>query len=128
MYEFNKPEYEDPGLGDMKVDDPYKGLKMATAKWVGEKLQQHYAGWAWMVRVEIAKGGGLVLISLPHIMGPNHHYACQLNDVMHDPGGKNTILKGAGELLERYNLPRTGFSEADWMAAMNGGVNLVPLK
>lgn len=117
-------KYEDPGLGDMKVDDPYAATKMATAKWTGELLQRHYPGHAWHVEVVIQKGGGIIKIRLNGLMPADHWYVCQMADVICDPGGKRTVLKGAGELLERYRIPRGRFNLDDWRQALNA----MPLK
>lgn len=111
-------KYENPGLGDMHVDDPYAGMKMAVAKWTGELLNRHYAGHAWHVEVVIQKGGGLIKIRLNGIMPANRWYCVQVNDALHDPGGRG-IIKGAGELLERYNIPRAGFDLDHWRTALN---------
>lgn len=116
-------QYEHPGLGDDSAPDPLKAVKMATAKWVAEIIEHHYPGHAWHVVVNITahKGGrptgGLIQIRLNGLMPPNHWYSIQLADTL-CVGGRQRVMKGAGELLERYNIPRTGFMLDHWRAAL----------
>lgn len=119
-----KARYEHPDLGDDPTQDPYAQAKMETARWVGTLLERVYPGHAWHVEVVIQRGtamfaGGLVKLRLNGIMPANRWYVVQLADVLTDPGGKRTVLKGAGELLERYGIPRTRFDLDHWRLALN---------
>lgn len=120
-------KYEHPGLGDTHDHDPYAAQKMATAKWTGELLNRYYAGHAWHVEVVIQKGGGIIKIRLNGLMPADRWYCCQMRDVISDPGGKRTVLKGAGELLERYNIPRADFDLDHWRTALNNMPSLAKL-
>lgn len=111
--------YEHPGLGDDLRPDPYKAIKIETARWAGDLLNRHYAGHAWMVEVVIQRGGGVIKIRLNGIMPPDRWYVCKMSDVLTDPGGKRTVLRGAGEILERYGLPRNRFDLDHWRLALN---------
>lgn len=108
--------------------DPFREMKVKTAQWTGALLQKNYPKYPWFVRVEIDYRGGTIMISLPHIMGDKHYWCVPMKKALDGVAGQKHILDGAGELLERYNLPRSGFDEADWMKAMKGGVNLGALK
>ena len=72
---------------------------MERAKIVGEKLNDHYPGYPWMV---CWQGGCLVVKNLT--LGS--HYGFILKDT-HDYGelSRNAMLAG-GELLERSGMPR----------------------
>lgn len=101
---------------------PHKAAELATAKWTGELLMRHYPGHPWRVEVEIGKinaRDGLIKIRLDGIMPPNYWFLNKLSDVASDPGGKRTVLKGAGEILERYNLHRGKFDGDNWRTALN---------
>lgn len=116
--------YEHPGLGDDLSPDPYATAKMATAKWAGDLLNRVYPGHAWHVEVVIQRGtgsfaGGLIKIRLNGLMPADRWYVVPLSAAVSDPGGKQTVLKGAGELLERYRIPRGGFDMDHWRAALN---------
>lgn len=121
--------YEHPDLGDEPRADPLKAMEVATAKWAGELLERHYAGHPWKVEVK----GGMILISIPPLMGALHHYAVKISDTLTDPGGQRTVLRGAGEILERYQIPRQRFDLDHWRQAMShvpftGRGNLAPLQ
>ncbi|MBW3099248.1 hypothetical protein [Pseudohoeflea coraliihabitans] len=124
--------YEHPGLGDDHDEDPFAHAKMATAKWTGELLDRHYPGHPWYCEVVMSKTGGLIKIQLRGLMPTNRWYCCQLSDVLNDPGGKRTVLRGAGEILERYSIRRGAFNVDDWQSAMikapiSGRGHLAPL-
>lgn len=111
--------------------DPYKSVNMETAKWVGAKLDSVYPGHPWLVVCDTRNG--IISIQIRGIMPANRWYVVKLNDVKSDPGGRHTILRGAGELLERYQIPRRGFSEHHWFDAMDkapvrGRGHLEPLR
>lgn len=111
--------YEHPGLGDDNREDRFAHAKMAAAKWTGDLLERNYPGHPWHVEVVMNKTGGLIKIRLNGIMPGDRWYVCQLRDVISDPGGRRTVLRGAGELLERYRIPRTGFNLTEWRLAMD---------
>lgn len=120
-------------LDDSGDEDPFLRAKMATAKWTGELLQRHYPGHPWMVEVRMNRWGGVIQIQLRGIMPVDRWYVVKLSSVISDPGGKRTVLKGAGELLERYQIPRAPFSIDHWKQALqaapaNGRGHLEPLR
>lgn len=124
--------YEHPGLGDDHSEDPFARAKVETAKWTGDLLNRNYPGHPWIVEVVMARNGGLIKIRLQGLMPANRWYCVQLNDVLTDPGGRRTVLRGAGELLERYSISRGAFSVDDWQTAMSltpvtGRGHLAPL-
>jgi hypothetical protein len=108
--------------------------EVETAKWVGELLNRHYPNHPWFVEVKGDAANAVIMLQIRGIMPPNRWYVVKFRDVLTDPGGRRTILKGAGELLERYNIPRTPFSIDEWKQALlrfpigNGRGHLEPLK
>lgn len=110
--------YEHPGLGDHFDPDPFARAKMATTKWVGDLLNRVYPGHAWHVEVTMSKTGGLIKMRLNGIMPANRWYCVQVAETLTDPGGRRTVLKGAGELLERYQVRRGAFNLDDWRNAL----------
>lgn len=111
-------KYEHPGLGDDLSPDPFAKPKMAIAKWTGDLLNREYAGHAWHVEVTMSAKGGIIKIRLNGIMPGNRWYVVKLDEVLTDPGGKRTVLRGAGELLERYQIRRGGFNLDQWRNAL----------
>lgn len=124
--------YEKPDLGDGDGANPYKGRELDIAKWTGELLNKHHPGYPWNVRVVIQGRDGVIMIQLLAVMPSDRWYVVKVNDAFHDVGGKRTVLQGAGELLERYQLPRPSFSLDDWRGALTlvknpGRGNIAPL-
>jgi len=124
------------GLIAGEGDDAQAAAKLAIARWTGELLQRHYPGHAWHVEVAMNARGGLIKIRINYLMPPNYWYNIKLSDAVSDPSGQ-LVKRGAGELLERYNIPRTGFMVDAWRTALNampieaklkGRGHLAPLK
>lgn len=85
---------------------------------VMEDLQRFYPGYAWAIRVA---GGGVdangrkkpkgVEIKLPVLMPPNKSYVIPAHMLMKDVNTSTRLVREAGgHILERYNIPRTGFT------------------
>lgn len=81
---------------------------------VGEDLERMFPGYPWMVGCDHQKTAGRVVIDLgvekpPHLR--NYAYALNITSVL-GPGGQQKVMRGAGELLERFGL-RRGTAHAD---------------
>ena len=95
-------------------EDPHVKADMDTARKIGRVLEYHYKAYPWLVHVSSKQG--LASISLPILMdGAAYHI--KLHDLNSDPG-MVSVVRGAGEILERYRIPRSGFSGADFVAAL----------
>lgn len=131
MFEL-KTAYEN--TDDSGAVSDFARAELATCKWVGELLQRTYPGHPWFVEVKGSPTGAVIMIQLRGIMPPDRWYVVKFADVLTDPGGKRTVLRGAGELLERYQIPRTGFSIDEWRQALlrfpigDGRGHLEPLR
>lgn len=110
------------GLGDDKAafDAAKTKREVAIAKWVGNRLERFYPGHAWHVVTRIGFDGrnGNIQIRLNGIMPANMWMNVLLSEALDDPTGK-VILRRAGELLERYKLPRGNFDLDHWRQALN---------
>lgn len=100
-----KISYQKAGAPD--DHDPHIAADTALARKVGETLQRHYADHPWLVEVDHAQG--VVMISLPIIMPRNRKYVLHTSSLAADPGLR-AVIRAGGEILERYNVPRSGFS------------------
>jgi len=106
--------YEAPGeAGDA---DPYKAADLLLTKNIADIVQRHYANHPWMIEVSHAQG--VVMISIPLFMGPRK-YVVHLATLKNDPM-MASVLRGCGEILERYNIPRQKFSEGHFLTALSG--------
>jgi hypothetical protein len=98
--------YERPG--EAGIDhDPHAIADMALAKKVGDALQRHYPDHPWMVEVNHAQG--VIMISLPIVMAQNKKFVIHVSSLLADPGLRS-VMRAGGEILERYKVPRAGFS------------------
>lgn len=130
MFDLNL-RYEN--LDDSGDEDPFLRAKMGICKWTAEILQSAYPGHAWMVEVRMNRDGGVIQLQIRGLMPANYWHTIHLSSILTDPNGKATVRKAAGELLERYNIARTGFSADQWQQALqsfpiNGRGHLEPLR
>lgn len=107
--------YEHPDLDDDPQEDPFLGADLALAKQIAELTERHFPGHPF--EVEVAHQYGVALISLPVLMGPQSRYIVHISTLKNDPGLKS-IVKGCSEILERYQLGRSGISRDDFAAAI----------
>lgn len=83
--------------------DKHARADMALAKAVGETLTSHYSGHSWMVVA--CHRTGLVKVKLP-FMVDKVWYTIRISELASDPGLRS-IIKAGGEILERFNIPRS---------------------
>ena len=107
------------GVQEWEGDDgdqlnPYWRENIALAKRIWEVLQFHYPGHYWVTGANHEQG--IVRIEFPMFtMWP---YILKIADLKADPGMKQVVDAG-GEILERYRIPRSGFTVANLVAAQN---------
>ena len=75
---------------------------LAAARSVRRILDTAYPGHDWEVLADSRQG--YVAFRIPALMGMNYAYLVKGRDLTAE-----TVLKGGGELLERYRLPRGRF-------------------
>ena len=76
---------------------------LATARAVRRILDTAYPGHDWEVLADSRQG--YVAFRIPALMGTNYAYLVKGRDLTPE-----AVLKGGGELLERYRLPRAKFN------------------
>jgi hypothetical protein len=110
--------YVHPDAGDDEIlEDIFKAADMALCKRVSEVLMRHYFHPDWYV--EASHAIGMVYICIPTLMGMSNGIRIGIQDLEADETHMRIVYRMAGELLERYNIPRTlEFSEADYYAAL----------
>lgn len=84
----------------------------ALCKLIGRKLSEVYPGHPWGVMAEVEHG--IVKIALQGFT--QWPVVIKISTLKGDPSLKS-VVKYAGELLERLKMPRKGFSMADWQIA-----------
>lgn len=103
---------------DVDMPDKHLAADLALTKMIAEVLERHYPAHPWMVEVSHAKG--CAFISLPIIMKRNQKYVLHIDKLKMDPGLRS-VMRAAGEILERHNVPRAGFAIDHFLAARNAG-------
>lgn len=108
--------YEHPDLGDDPRPDPVAGADMALAATILGALDAQYPGHPWGARADHRQG--IVAITLRGF--GNWHYVIHIRTLKSDPGLKS-VMRGAGELLERIGVARRGYTIDDYRAALAAG-------
>lgn len=108
--------YEHPDLGDDPRHDPHAKADVALAATILGALDARYPGHPWGARADHAQG--VVLITLRGF--GNWHYCIHISTLKSDPGLRS-VMRGAGELLERIGVARRGFTVDDYKAAVAAG-------
>lgn len=98
--------------------DPHVAADLAMTLRISETLERHYPAHPWMVTVSHAQG--IAQIKLPLVMKRNQAYILHLDKLAVDPGLRKVVRAG-GEILERYNMPRAGFSLTPFLEAREKG-------
>lgn len=77
-------------------------------------LMDHFPGHFW--QVEVRSKQGIARIRIPILMGDTLGYTLHLSKLANDPSYR-AVRMAAGEILERWNIPRTSFSLQDFLSA-----------
>lgn len=109
-----KIAYEPPA----EAIDPYLTADVTLTKRIADCLNHHYPAHPWLVQVTHAQG--VAMIKLPLIMPKNDHWVIKISTINVDPSLK-CVMRAAGEILERYNMPRHGFSLDKFLVAREAG-------
>ncbi len=92
--------------------DPHRERDLDMARHVRTYLLTRFpVGYEWCVEADIAQG--VLKISIPILMGVRNWYVVNLHTTPIDRG----VLRGAGEILERYRLSRSRFNLGSFLDA-----------
>lgn len=110
--------YEHPDLGDDPTPDIHAEADIRLAKKFAEWLMAEFFHPGWYVEASFADG--IVKFNIPALMGETQWMTIRIRDLEEaGPNARKLIRKYAGELLERFNIPRNvKFDEADFAAAL----------
>lgn len=104
------------------IADWRTGNDEVRAKEIGDILTQHYPNYLWMVFVNMHEG--LVEIACGHL-GANRVFRIKMNGQGSAEARRKEIIRAGGEILERFNQPRTGF-DPDHYNALERDVRGMP--
>jgi len=103
---FARQRFDYDPTGSVGEPDPHVGHDLALTKRIAETLERHYPQHPWFVEVSHAQG--VAYISLPIIMRRNQRFVLHTDRLKSDPGLR-AVVRAGGEILERHNVPRSGF-------------------
>lgn len=114
-----KPKAQDHLPAQILIDDDQERRgplpsDMTLARELADLLLAHYPGHPWIVQVDSKQG--VAVIKHPFITGPHIGYVIHLRNLHADPK-RRLAIRGGGEILERWNVPRGGMNMADIVAA-----------
>lgn len=108
-YDSNDSDTNDPRA------DAHLNADLSLARALAELKEREYPGHPFEFEVNSAQG--VVLISIPALMGPINRYVIHVRDLYGDPRLER-VKRACGELLERYGIARAGYSRDDFAAAV----------
>lgn len=103
---FTKQRFQYDSTGTVDGQDPHHARDLALTKRIAQVLERHYPSHPWMVEVNHAQG--VAFISLPIIMRKGQKYVLHTDNLASDPNLR-AVVRAAGEILERHNVPRSSF-------------------
>lgn len=115
-YKNAKAQIIHPDLDDDPTEDPHVQADVALTNRIATVIEQHYAGHPWMIEVSHAQR--CAFISIPLFMGQTK-WVLHIDKLASDPGLR-AVVRAAGEILERYRIPRQRFSPDHFLAALHG--------
>ena len=87
---------------------------VVLCKVVGDALERHYPGWMWAIQPD--ELGGILSIMALRLSG-EWGYVFKLADLQGDAKvAVQKVMRGGGEILERFGVPRGTYRYADWAA------------
>lgn len=113
-YGYNRTVYKSDGHGDTGNEaDPYHAQNADLAKRMWEAIQAKYPGQPLTTGANYAQGVCMIYFNL---FTPQP-YIIKIANLKADPGLKR-VVRAAGEILERYRIPRSGFTVSDMVNAL----------
>jgi hypothetical protein len=107
--------HQHPDLNDDPRPDPFLEADLALSRRVAEVIERHYFGHPF--KVVVRHDQGIVQIQIPKLMPATRWFVVYIADLNADPGMK-AIVRGCGDILERYNLPRCAYDREQFIAAL----------
>lgn len=113
-------KYEAPSTPDSGVaEDSYKEADSLLAQRMMEWLRSRYPGFLWCAISDLAQG--IVKFNIPILMGVTDWWVINLRTTELAEG----LVEGAGQILERYRLPRGRFELGSFLDAREKHSKLV---
>lgn len=101
---------------DHQKHDPLKAADMELLHKIAAVVDFHYLGQPFMI--EVSHKQGVVKIQIPALMREYDWFVVPIRYLHSDPGFRH-IIRGCGEILERFNIPRAKFDRDHYVNALN---------
>lgn len=85
-------------------------FEVGQCKAIAQVLHAHFPGHAWAV--EVLADQGVAKVSIPELLGPNWGYVLHLDKLQ-----PSDVVRAGGEILERFEIPRSSIDMAAYMSA-----------
>lgn len=94
-----------------------------VAKNIADVLEKQYPGYLWMVHVSVRTG----LIDIKNmLLTGKYGYTIKLTGLFSWDSLRDKVIQAGGEILERYDMPRSRF-DAEKFGALERGFNGLPI-
>lgn len=105
----------DPSAISPTEHDPHAAADAALTRHIAQIVERHYPGHPWFI--EVSHRQGIIKINLPALMKQNY-FVVHIRQTWTDPA-LTYIKRGCGEILERFRLPRAGYSHDEYLSALH---------
>tara|TARA_R110000868_G_C10962416_1_gene768662 strand:+ start:605 stop:1012 length:408 start_codon:yes stop_codon:yes gene_type:complete len=111
-----KAHYYHPDRGDDPRKDVYEKADRAWMAKVQRFLVTNYALHHFCADIDSRQG--YIKLYIPELMGAVNGYILHLSTLFYEADFNKRLHGACGEILERYQIPRARFDEADFAAAL----------
>ena len=97
--------YDPDAQAEQSQWDPHKDADHSLCVAAFQTLVKHYPGHFWRVRADSKQG--IAQIQIHQLMGDTLWWNIRLDESSNHNDFRLAVIRGGGEILERYALPRT---------------------
>lgn len=107
--------YRNPDGDDSAEFDPYKNADFALVEVLARIVLREYWAPGWVFEADHRQG--IAWMAIPSLMGPANKFIIRIKEIVTENDLIRTARRGAGEIFERYRIPRAGFTQDDFNIA-----------
>ena len=108
--------YDHPDQGDNPQYDWYRAADAAWTKKVQRFLVENYGEHHFCADIDSRQG--VIKLYIPELMGAINGFILHMYRMKNESDFDRELHRGCGQTLERFNIPRAGFSRADFFTAL----------
>lgn len=107
--------YEPSSRALMRGYDPHKATNESLCATMFQTLLAAYPGHYWVVRADAEQG--IAGVKIHQLMGDTLWWNIKLDDYSNHNDFLKVVKRAGGEILERYNIPRSGIDFGAFLTA-----------